>query len=202
MLSLVNGTIQEIGLHQLIVVKCAGLGLTISVPDEKIFSLNQEIELHIHFYWNQENGPQLFGFISKFSKEVFSLIISCSGIGPKIALSILAQMKPDEFCRAIVFADIKTLSSINGIGQKKAELMIMHLKDKINKIIAFADQSGNQEVVKIRELSDVLLSLGYKKPEISCTLDLMKNETANISNLTFDELLRKSLVYLSKAITL
>jgi len=201
MLSLISGTIQEIGLHQLITVKCAGLGLSVSVPDEKIFSLHQEIELCIYFHWNQENGPQLFGFLSKFSKDVFALIISCSGIGPKIALSILAQMKPDEFCRAIIFADIKSLSSISGIGQKKAELMIMHLKEKVSKITIESDHVGHSDVIKIKELSDVLVSLGYKKPEISSTLNLIKNEKS-VSDLTFDELLRKSLLYLSKAVSL
>jgi len=201
MLSLINGTIQEIGLNQLITVKCAGLGLSVYVPDEKIFSLHQEVELHIYFHWNQENGPQLFGFLSKFSKEIFALIISCSGIGPKMGLCILSQMKPDEFCRAILFADAKTLSSVNGIGQKKAELIIMHLKDKVSKMTLISSQPGNSDVVKIKELSDVLVSLGYKKPEITTTLDLIKNEK-RVSDLTFDELLRKSLSYLSKAISL
>jgi len=200
MLSFISGTIQEIG-TQSIVVKCAGLGLTVSVPNEKLFCLNQEIELYIYFHWNQENGPQLFGFLSKFTKEVFSLIISCSGIGPKIGLSILAQIKPEDFCRAILFSDIKALNEINGIGQKKAELMIMYLKDKVAKLAVVADLSDKSDIVKIKELSDVLVSLGYKKPEISSILDLIKNEK-NVSDLSFDELLRKSLLYLSKAINL
>lgn len=201
MLSLISGIVEEIGLHQSIIVNCSNLGLSVFVPDEKIFTLNQHVKMYIYFHWNQENGPQLFGFLSKFSKEVFGLIISCSGIGPKIALSILAQIKPEDFCRAIAFADTKALSSISGIGQKKAELMIMFLKDKINKITCIADSSDNSDIVKIKELSDVLISLGYKKPEISSTIDVIKNEK-NISELSFDELLRKSLVYLSKAINL
>lgn len=201
MLSHISGIVKEIGMHQSIVIKCSDIGFQVSVPDEKIFSINQEIELHIYFHWNQENGPQLFGFLSKFSREVFSLIISCSGIGPKIALAVLSQMKPEDFCRAIAFSDIKTLSSVNGIGQKKAELMIMYLKDKVSKIIVTADLSERSDILKIKELSDVLTSLGYKKPEISGTLDLIKNEK-NISDLSFDELLRKSLSYLSKVASL
>lgn len=200
MLNLVRGYVKEINC-QSITLQCNGLGLSIAVPNENFFILNQEIELYIYFHWHQENGPQLFGFLSKFSKEVFSLIISCSGIGPKIGLSILSQVKPEDFCRAIVFADSKALSAINGIGQKKAELMIMYLKDKINKILPLDNKADQSDIIKIKELSDVLDSLGYKKPEISNALNLVKNEK-NFNDASFDELLRKSLVYLSKAITL
>lgn len=201
MLNFIHGIIQDISSSQSIAVKAGTLGFMVSVPDERIFSLNQEVELYIYFYWHQENGPQLFGFLNKFTRDVFCLIISCSGIGPKLALSILAQMKGEDFCRAVLFADVKTLSSISGIGQKKAELIIMHLKDKVNKLTILDDLSDQSDIVKIKELSDVLVSLGYKKPEISHALDLIKKEK-NVTEISFDELLRKSLVHLSKAIHL
>ena len=167
----------------------------VSVPNETIYAINQEVNLEIYFYWSQENGPQFFGFESKSQRDIFSLLISCSGVGPKLALLILSQMSPSDFLNAIVFADVKALSSINGIGSKKAEMLIMQLKDKVDKISYSKDK--DVAITKLKEVSDVLTSLNYSKPEISIALDSIKKDP-NFSNFTFDELLRKSLSTLVK----
>lgn len=194
MINYLSGIVSNIE-SQVITIKNCGFGFLVLVPNETIYAINQEVNLEIYFYWSQENGPQFFGFESKSQRDIFSLLISCSGVGPKLALLILSQMSPSDFLNAIVFADVKALSSINGIGSKKAEMLIMQLKDKVDKISYSKDK--DVAITKLKEVSDVLTSLNYSKPEISIALDSIKKDP-NFSNFTFDELLRKSLSTLVK----
>lgn len=76
-------------------------------------------------HWNQDQGPTLFGFQSQIEKQTFMMIISCSGIGPKMALSILEQTSAGSFLEMIVENDVKALSNLKGIGAKsRATLFI------------------------------------------------------------------------------
>ena len=79
-------------------------------------------------HWNAENGPSFYGFTTPFDKTVFTHIMQCPGIGPKIALTALASIGASGILEAIQCGDIKRLSSINGVGTKKAEQIILHLK--------------------------------------------------------------------------
>lgn len=197
MISFLNGIVKSLD-NQRIILDVNGVGYSVTVPDEKFFSQGQKIELEIYYYFNQEHGPQLFGFTSHLERQVFSLILSCSGLGPKIGLSILVHMKPEMFLQSIVLDDKQTLSKVSGIGAKKAELMIMQLKDKVSKIsIDLFQNKGDALIVKIREVSDALSSLNYSRNEILAALDYVKNNF-NIDKLSFDEMLRKSLAYMSK----
>ena len=177
-----------------------GLGLAFQIPHTQNLKEGDSVELYSYLHWNSENGPSLFAFRTKLEREVFLMIIECSKIGPKIALSILSQMPPEEFLEVISSADEKKLSSINGIGLKKAEQIIIQLKHKVAKLIT----SGK---IKIEEkhnfaqwqnLSEALISLGYNRQEINqAIVHLRKEKTQNVS---FDQLLRRSLSFLSKGI--
>ena len=118
MIATLSGIITVIS-EQYIVVEQAGIGFELYVPTAGTFSLQQQITLQTYLHWNQESGPTLYGFNSTLEKVTFLLIISCSGIGPKIGLAILNQMEPAIFLQAILEENIKTLSSISGIGAKK-----------------------------------------------------------------------------------
>lgn len=199
MITSLSGTIKYTE-SQFIVVDVAGVGFGVFVPNDCAFSVGQPASLAIHFHWNQENGPQLFGFMCQPSKSAFSLIISCSGIGPKIALAVLGSMAPQQFFQAILLADVKALSAINGIGAKKAELMIMQLKDKVAKLapqdLANAE---NSTLSNLKQVSDALSSLNYSRHEVNAALDFVK-KSCEIEKSSFDELLRKGLSYLAKRI--
>lgn len=199
MIAILTGAVEYIG-DQAIILMVSGVGFKLFVPDESVFSKNQQISLFIHMTWNQENGPSLFGFRDQNSKDIFCLIIGCSGLGPKIGLAILSQMTIDEFINAIVFADIKALSSISGIGSKKAEVMIMQLKDKISKLtLASSSNSGdniNHRVLK--DVMDALSSLSYSKHEVLAAVEFIKKECKD--KTSFDESLRKGLAFLAKRI--
>lgn len=178
-----------------------GVGYAVSVPETGHFSIDQTVTLHIHFHWNQENGPALYGFESPLDKQIFQLIISCPGIGPKIGLAVLSQMPASTFISAIVSGDVKTLSSISGIGTKKAEGMILYLKNKVEKLVLEKPQivAGNAPARQFTELSQALSALNYSRSEVSAALEHVR-ALEESKSLAFDGLLRKALVYLSKRI--
>lgn len=198
MINYISGIVKDTE-PQLIVLDKFGFNFLISVPNEAFYCINQETSLNIYFHWNQETGPQLFGFQSKLERDLFSLIISCSGIGPKLGLSILAQISAIDFINSIIIEDKNILNNINGLGSKKIDLLILQLKNKVNKLsLVNIDNKENKVIFsRIKEVTDVLSSLNYSKQEISVTLDFLKSDK-DFSFLTFDQLLKKALSNLVK----
>jgi holliday junction DNA helicase RuvA len=175
-----------------------GVGFQVFVA-EKSLVVGQKTELHIHLQWHQEHGPMLYGFQTELEKSIFLLVISCSGIGPKIALAILSDMKPATFLKIIQTGDHKALSTVNGIGAKKAEQMIVQLRHKAAKLIESGVADINDaEFHDFNNISEVLTSLHYSRSEISQALQHIKESTE--PSAPFDQLLRKALSYLSKRI--
>lgn len=199
MLSFVKGTVYAIK-DQAVVVDTGSFGLTLQVSDNTVFQAGSPVKLHSYLHWNQEQGPSLFGFQTELEKTVFLLVISCSGIGPKIALAVLAGMTPSVFLNVVQAGNDQALSAINGIGQKKAEQLIMQLKHKVVKLLESGieiDQPGN--VVQWQDLSKVLVELKYSKAEVTQALKYVQ-ETQQPGGAKFDVLLRSALSYLSKKI--
>lgn len=179
-------------------IMVAGVGFQVFML-ESSFSVGQQIAVHVHLQWHQENGPVLYGFQTELEKTIFLLIISCSGIGPKIALAILSTLKPATFLKVIQTSDEKTLSSVNGIGAKKAEQMIVQLRHKVAKLIESGVVIDNDaEFNDLKNISDVLTSLSYSRAEISQALQFVKESVE--PNAPFDQLMRKALSYLSKRV--
>ncbi len=181
------------------VLNQSGLGLEIYVVSPDLIVPGKELVLHTYFNWNQENGPSLYGFITEEEKKIFMLVISCSGIGPKIGLAVLGQMQPKDFIRAIHEQDIKSLSCVNGIGAKKAEQIIVQLKHKVADIlqsgITFQD-AGNMKHFK--DISEALNSLNYSRQEVTKALDFLRGNSGE--DASFDHMLRQALSFLSKRI--
>jgi len=187
--------------EQEIVLDVGLLGVSLQVPNVHGFTQEGTVKVYSHLHWNAENGPSLFGFASPLERSVFRVIISCSGIGPKIALAILADLGAQGFLNAIVAENEQALSSVSGIGKKKAEQIIVQLKHKVASLI----ESGKVEVSDLQESShfhDVnlaLQSLNYSRQEISRAMEYVKKNT-KMDKVTFDILLRQALSYLSKQI--
>lgn len=175
-----------------------GVGFLVQVPDQYNFQINENISLEIYSHYNQENGTQLFGFKTKDEKTVFSLILSCSGVGPKIGLAALSMISPSVFVSSIMTEDLKTLSSIDGVGRKKAESIVLQLKDKVSKVALTGGEGIPQSASSIKQLNEVLTSLGYGRHEISATMESLKQAQAFNSKMSLDELVRKALTLLSK----
>lgn len=197
MIYCLKGTVTGLSSSSIVLNVGQGVGFELFVPKTGSVCQGQEIFFYTYMHWNQENGPTLYGFLTEIDKKVFELVISCSGIGPKIGLAVLAQMESAQFIKAISEQDIQALSSVNGIGTKKAEQMVLQLKHKISSFMQAGVMEDSLKYKNIKEITEVLNSLNYSKPEIVRALDHIKSNYVD-KDYSFDQMLRQALSYLSK----
>lgn len=174
-----------------------GIGFGILVPQREMYILGKEAKLFTYLHWNQEQGPVLYGFQQELERRVFLLIISCSGIGPKIALATLETLTPEQFIQAIHEENVTTISTIPGIGKKKSEQIIVHLKHKIHDLIMTGVSLEGAAIKHWQQITEVLTSLNYSRSEINHAVQHLK-QLHDIPEASFDLLLRRALSFLSK----
>lgn len=192
MIHSLTGMVQSIK-KQSLVLLVGPVAVTIVVPDESLFPVETNQTLYTYLHWNQEQGPSLYGFCKEIDRSVFLLIISCSGIGPRIGLAVLAQLGVQGFLEAVRSGDEKPLTHVHGIGAKKAEQMLVQLKHKIGNMSEFDGELGHQG--QLNMVMEALLALNYSRPEISRAIAFVRSGDAHGS---FDYLLRQALSFLSK----
>jgi len=194
-----QGTIDQLeGSLAIITVQDVGYGVMIPHPEQ--YAVGDTVSLQIAWHWNQEHGPQLFGFATEEERSLFQLIISCSGWGPKLALSLLHQTTAADCAAAIMGGDQATLSSFKGIGSKKAEALIMHLRNKVDKInFTSGNNAATHSAQKIKDLSDALQALRYSSSEIAVALRAIR-ERGDLQTTPFDQLLRIALRHVTTAL--
>ncbi len=197
MIGSISGTILNIQENKLLIEQ-AGIGFEIFCPEAKSLTLQQKISLHIYFHWSQENGPSLFGFTQPLQKDVFLLIINCPGIGPKLGISILEQTTAAHFLQLISEENVSGLSSLKGLGAKKAEQLCVQLREKAPKLLKIHPLLATQTSLgSWGDLQDTLTSLNYSSSEIKQAMSMLKENIAE-STPPFDILLRKALMILAK----
>lgn len=192
------GTIAQIS-DQEIVVDVGMIGVSLQVSSGQQFTIGTQVKIYCYMHWSTENGPTIFGFATQSDRSVFKIIIGCSGIGPKIALAILADLGADSFLHAISTENDQMLSKVNGIGKKKAEQIIVHLKHKVatlleSGVVVVESAQGSSHV---HDIQQALVSLNYSRSEINSVMDFLRKNT-KINDNSFDYLLRHALAYLSK----
>jgi holliday junction DNA helicase RuvA len=144
-----------------ILLSVGGVGFVVNLPKNLNFYEKQKIELYIHTHL-REDDLSLFGFQSPTDLEIFELLLTVSGVGPKIALTMLSSSTEDKIRKAISESNLTFFSSISGIGKKTAQKIILDLKSKIDKVeVDMGMLEGNSELI------DSLTSLGFTKSEIS-----------------------------------
>ncbi len=145
------------------IVDCAGVGydVAISVPTfSDLPSLGAEVSLFIHTHV-REDALALYGFLRAEEKSLFERLIAVSGIGPKLAITILSGMPAEEMVSAIRSNDLARLTRIPGIGKKTAERMVLELRDKLD---AFAAAPVRAASPVEDDVLSALLNLGYQRP--------------------------------------
>lgn len=183
-----------------IILTASGISFFILVPHPEQFTIGTNAHIITYMHWHQENGPTLFGFSHITEKKLFCLILDCPGIGPKLALNILASLGSSGFINAITQHDEKSFSAISGIGSKKAEQLIVHLKHKVSKLVEHDQLSLEGESTRIwSELSGALKSLNYSKDEIKAAISYTAAQEIEKST-PLEKLIRISLTYLSKRV--
>jgi Holliday junction DNA helicase RuvA len=182
-----------------LIVDVAGVGYQVQVPLStycRIPEIGDEVCLQIYTYV-REDSLLLFGFLDESEKEMFLLLTSVSGIGPKLALSVLSSLTVDDLCSAISSSDDSKLCAISGIGKKTAARMVLELKDK-TKYLAGARRDkgmlppGGDDV---EDAVSALVSLGYRKPLAEDVLKKIKHRKPGSA---IEDLIREALNVLMK----
>jgi len=201
MIALINGKIAYKGIAS-IVVDANGVGYRIFIPLTTYYELpeaGKPVTLHVHTHVKQD-AINLFGFYTIQERDLFQLMISVSGIGPKIAMNILSGITANDLLQAISRGDLGKLMSIPGVGRKMAERLILELKEKVIKkmmmeqIPAADDQHKAGEMIKEDVLS-ALVNLGYKNNTAKDAVD--KVMQVSKEDMTLDQLLKKTLKILA-----
>jgi Holliday junction DNA helicase RuvA len=154
-----------------VILDVHGVGYRVMIPFSTYYELPEEGEVTLHIHTSvREDAIHLYGFRTRLEKSFFQLLISVSGIGPKLARDILSNIQPTPLAQALTAGDLHKLSTIPGIGKKTAERLVLELKDKAGKLdIATLPQTGSRGGAEGDVLDDVtsaLINLGYKEPQV------------------------------------
>ena len=160
------------------VIDCSGVGYKLTVSQITSLELGDSLGKRVKLYTYlavREDGIELFGFGSDEERSCFNRLTSVSGVGPKVAMSILSVMTPTDLSIAICTEDIKSIAKAPGIGSKTAARIVLELKDKISKDISIPDLSMASGSVtrslpknnkNLSEATEALSVLGYDKNTI------------------------------------
>jgi holliday junction DNA helicase RuvA len=158
-----------------VVVDVGGVGYLVHVsPSDRIPARGQEVLLHTSLQV-REDSMTLYGATERASLQLFELLLTASGVGPKLALAYLSTHRPDVLRTAIAGADLSTLTQVPGVGKKGAERLVLELKDKVGGVGAplvglDGADLGTVSGDALGEVRDGLLALGYSTAEIQPVL--------------------------------
>lgn len=195
MFAYIKGTVEYITTDY-IIIENNGIGYKLSTSTQTASRYDMKEYVTVYTYLAvREDDVSLFGFYSPDELDVFKLLISISGIGPKGALAILSTLSIDELRLAVLSDDHKAIAKANGVGAKTAQRVVIELKDKFKLEDAltdgfikdvFSDDSGNDTIT---ETAMALTSLGYSNVEALRAIKKVKD----IENMTAEQLLKAAL---------
>lgn len=189
MIARLSGTVWSIGEDHL-VLRVGGIGLRVRAPLDTLSKLDetgQPVELFTHLHV-RENDLSLYGFLAEDELALFKLLLSVSGVGPKVALATLGAVSPDALRQAVTKEEPSLLSRVPGIGPKTARAIIFHLKDKLiptgAKAAPMLSDADTQVIA-------ALTGLGFSLVEAQAALQSLPQD----EELTIEEQVRRSLAY-------
>ena len=195
-----NGTVAHMGPF-LAVIDCGGVGYACRTTNTTQAQLKAGERAKLYTYLNvREDAMELYGFASQEELNLFELLLSVSGVGPKAALSILSTSSPANLALSIITGDEKALTCAPGIGKKIAQRVILELKDKLAKgqTIAAGESYGGTGVTvipenKLSEATAALAVLGYAQGEIGAAL-----KGIDMDSLTLEQVIKEALKKMMK----
>lgn len=175
MIALLTGRIAHKS-PEFIILDVNGVGYRVQIPFSTYYDLPEEggaVSLSIYTHV-KEDAISLYGFRTLTEKQYFQLLISASGIGPKLGKDILSNIQPDDLAGAITRGDLARLATIPGIGRKTAERLVLELKEKVLKLggvsTATADKRPAAAAGVTDDVASALVNLGYKEAVVRKTL--------------------------------
>jgi len=199
MIALLTGKIAHKS-PEFIILDVNGVGYRVQIPFSTYYELPEPgVRISLNIYTHvKEDAISLYGFRTLVEKNFFQLLISVSGIGPKMGKDILSNVQVDELAAAITRGDLVRLSAVPGIGRKTAERMVLELRDKVLKMdmpVPPADGKQAAPGAGVEEdVASALINLGYKEAVVKKVLAEMKIPP----DLAMEEVLKQALKALMK----
>ena len=179
-----------------VVLNCGGVGYEVIIPlssFDKLPDQNKMCKLLIHHHIS-EVDQKLYGFSSESEREMFKYLITINGVGPKIAVSALSGLPVNEMRRAIITGDIKTISTISGIGKKSAERIVVELKDRFGKEDPLVELSTSNEPSVDNRLRDAALALQALGQSAEAATKKVKAVAEDLTpKMSVEDIIRKAL---------
>lgn len=200
MISFIRGTLVE-KTPARIVIERDGIGYEIFIPlssYEAVGDVGSEVKLYTHFYV-REDQHTLFGFSTAEEKKAFQMLISVSGIGPRLAMGILSGVSVEDLYEAISGEKVDILTAITGIGRKTAKRLIVELKSKVDeerlRVAVTTDRRACS--TSIEEAIQALIALGFTRQLARQAVDKCLSELeADKDEIGVEELVRNALKYI------
>jgi Holliday junction DNA helicase RuvA len=180
----------------LVVIDVAGVGYLVHLPTSaSVPARGQAVELHTSLQV-REDSMTLYGFTAASELRLFELLISSSGVGPKLALSVLSTLRPPAIEAAIATGDVAVLTSVPGIGRKVADRLVLELRDRVAPLTGtpVIGASGDESSA-LAEVREALIGFGFTPAEVQGALA----EVAATGDESASELLRRTLQRLGRA---
>ena len=183
MISRVLGTVAQVGVDDVVVVY-GGLGFKVFIVPPLASELHKgdEIELYTHLIV-REDALTLYGFKTEEERKVFEILMSVTGIGPRIGLAALSVFSPNDLRRAVADQDAATLSRIPGVGKKVASRMLVELGDKLGLPAQLPEASAPSVGVVEAEVKAALMGLGWNEAKAESVLSELGGNGLNASDL-------------------
>ncbi len=180
-----------------VVIDAGGVGYDVRVPTHLYDLLPEEgqsCKIYVHTYFRAEDGTSLYGFTNWQDREFFKLLMTVSGIGPKVALGIMSSITASDLAEAIVIEDAKTLTRVNGVGKKMAQRLILELKDKVAEMAIESHVKRPAADTVSEDAASALVALGYSKQAAVAAVTKARESSAGSPKV--EELIKTSLRYL------
>jgi Holliday junction DNA helicase RuvA len=180
------------------VIDVQGVGYELFIPLSTYCGLPdiaQVTSLHVQT-WLRDDAIQLFGFLTEPEKAAFGLLTTVSGIGPKLALSVLSTFTIPNLAEAVQVGDIDRLATVPGIGKKSASRLVLELKDKVERLSSSGGSSlpvGPSATSVYEDATSALVNLGYKPADVKQVLSKLHLEQASLTDV-----IRATLKHLAK----
>ena len=190
MISFLEGRLLQRGPEE-VVVEVNGVGYGVQVPLSTFYHLpevGERVRLLIHTHMREES-LSLFGFLTERERRLFRMMIGVSGVGPKMALTVLSGISPEELERSLTEGDVATLVRIPGIGRRTAERMVIELRGRLLPLPQEDRLPPPQQEV-LQDALSALINLGYRRPLAEKVLrELLRQHPS----LSLEDLLREAL---------
>ncbi|MEY2709214.1 MAG: hypothetical protein RL031_87 [Actinomycetota bacterium] len=196
MISLVNGVVRSIALDK-VIVEVGGVGLSLAITQKTSAQLNIGVPVQLFTTLVvREDALTLYGFLEDGDRVLFELVQTVSGIGPKVALSIVSALSPSQLAVAISQEDISAIEKVPGIGRKGAQRLILELKGKLTDFGTTSKTDRHQPVWR-EQLTSALVSLGFNAKDsdaaISQVVARLSEDGVDAQNLELSDLLKRAL---------